>query len=68
MRRLILLLFHALLGLAMRLQGFLVRLGRVFEGLPGEFMACLMILLGVMIGGLPMSMRSKIMHLGGYLM
>jgi hypothetical protein len=45
-----------------------VRPGRVFEGLPREFVACLMILLGVTIGRLPMSMRSKIMHLGGDLM
>jgi len=45
-----------------------VRLGRVFECLPGEFVACLMILLAVMIGRLPVGMRSKIMHLGGDLM
>jgi hypothetical protein len=40
----------------------------VFEGLPGEFVACLVILLAVMIGRLPVGMRSKIVHLGGDLM
>lgn len=45
-----------------------MRLRRVFEGLPREFVACLMILLGVTIGRLPVGMRSKIMHLGGDLM
>jgi hypothetical protein len=40
----------------------------VFEGLPGEFVACLMILLAVMIGCLAVSMRGKLVHLGGDLM
>jgi hypothetical protein len=40
----------------------------VFEGLSGEFVACLMILFAVMIGRLPVSMCSKIMHLSGDLM
>jgi hypothetical protein len=40
----------------------------VFEGLPGEFVACLMILFAVMIGRLPVSMRSEIMHLSSDLM
>jgi hypothetical protein len=45
-----------------------VSLGRVFERLPREFVACLMILFAVTIGRLPVSMRSKIMHLSGDLM
>jgi hypothetical protein len=61
----ILLLFHALLGLAMCFQRFLVRFCRVFECLVGEFVACLMILIAVMIGRLPVSLCSKIMHLSG---
>jgi hypothetical protein len=40
----------------------------VFEGLPGEFVACLMILFAVMIGRLPVGMCGKIMHLSGDLM
>lgn len=52
----------------MCLQRFLVRLGRVFKGLAGEFVACLMILLVVMFGRLPVSVRSKLMHLSGDLM
>ena len=49
-------------------QGFLVRLGRVFECLPREFVGGPMILLVVMIGGLAVGVRSKIMHLSGDLM
>ena len=45
-----------------------MRFRRVFEGLSGEFVACLMILFAVMIGRLPVSMCSKIMHLSGDLM
>jgi hypothetical protein len=40
----------------------------VFEGLPGEFVACLVILFAVMIGRLAVSVRRKIMHLSGDLM
>lgn len=45
-----------------------MRLGRVFECLPREFVGGLMILLVVMIGRLPVGMSSKIMHLSGDLM
>jgi hypothetical protein len=64
----ILLLLNAILGLAMCLQRLLVRFRRGFEGLPGKFVASLMILFAVMIGRLPVGMPSKIMHLGGDLM
>ncbi len=40
----------------------------MFEGLPRKFVARLMILFTVMIGGLTMSMRCKIMHLSSDLM
>jgi hypothetical protein len=52
----------------MCLQRLLVRLVGVFEGFAREFVACLMFLFAVMIGRLPVSMRSKIMHLSGDLM
>lgn len=52
----------------MCLQRFLVRLGRVFKRLPGEFVAGLMILLVVTFGRLPVSVRGKLMHLSGDLM
>ena len=42
-----------------------MRLVGVFEGLPGEFVACLVILLAVMIGRLAVSLCGKIVHLGG---
>jgi hypothetical protein len=62
------LFFNAILGFAMCFQRFLVRPGRVFECLPRKFVGGLMILLVVMIGRLPVGMRSKIMHLSGDLM
>jgi hypothetical protein len=40
----------------------------VFEGLPGEFVARLMILFAMVIGRLPVGMCSKIMHLSSDLM
>lgn len=52
----------------MCLQRLLVRFGGVFEGLPGEFVPCLVILLVMMIGRLPVSLRGSIMHLSSDLM
>ena len=45
-----------------------MRLGRVFKGLPREFVPSLMILFAVMIRRLAVSMRSKIVHFSGDLM